>query len=205
MSSHKIPAVQRCPHCIFLMFSSFSTRLPETPVSIIGNIHLVKFKKPKAYTYNSAWFGYLPKVWKSSFRLSSTWRLIKLLCNEAINFSLGSNARKSLAIPHISKQTLHTFGIFDLAFGLPLLRISCDTRRRLWWWAVFLGRQRGTFNAFNTLSLWWGQRWAIGMLSFTPGTISSLAWIIFLSIPRIEDRHWEGQTLLDGPPPAGRL
>lgn len=47
VSSHKIPAVQRCPHCIFLMFSSFSTRLPETPVSIIGNIHLVSLKSQK--------------------------------------------------------------------------------------------------------------------------------------------------------------
>lgn len=47
MSSHKIPAVQRCPHCVFLVFSSFSTRLPETPVSIIGNIHLVSLKSQK--------------------------------------------------------------------------------------------------------------------------------------------------------------
>lgn len=47
MSSHKIPAVQRCPHCVFIMFFSFSARLPETPVSIIGNIHLVSFKSQK--------------------------------------------------------------------------------------------------------------------------------------------------------------
>lgn len=104
-----------------------------------------------------------------------------------------------------SHLLLRTFEVFAFAFGLPLLDIARHTGGGMWWRGVFWRGQRRTPAAFNAVSQWGWQRRAAGQLCLTLGSIFALCWIVFLSIPRVADGHREGQALLHGPPPPGRL
>lgn len=113
------------------------------------------------------------------------------------------NRKRCYCSHHI--LVFRTFELFALGFGLPLLDIGHESRGGMWWQGVFWRGQRRTPAAFNTVSQRWWQRRAAREFCLTPGSIPSLSWIIFLSIPRIANRHWEGEALLDGPPPPGRF
>lgn len=201
--SYKLPAIQRRPHCLLVIFFPFAAWLPEPSVDNQQHFYCRCINSCNLESNSRDCDRNLPKIWKSSFRFASWRGLVWLLCNrKQLWGSVKMQWTTAIYSHHI--LILQTFRLFSFAFGLPLLDIAHESRGGMCWQGVFRGGQ-GTSTAFNTISHWCGQRWTAGQLCCSLKYIFRFSWIIFLCVPRIADWHWEGQALLHGPPPSVRL
>lgn len=93
-------------------------------------------------------------------------------------------------------QSLQTFRLFSFAFGLPLLGVACQAGGRLRRGDVPRRGQRAPA-ALHAVGHRRRQRRAAGGLEGVCGLSSG--------VPRVAAHDRQGQTLLDGQPPPGRL